>query len=110
MSQNQFPPLSAEEIEHFIQHGHVVIHDCFSREFAKEWTANAFRRLGYNPNDPMTWVQEIIHMPASHRVPMQEIAPKAWQAACERIDPGCKQATTARSHHCCSRRRRRRIR
>jgi hypothetical protein len=78
-----FPSLSAEQIEHFLHRGHVMIHDCFSREFAESWTAHAFQRLGYDPNDPSTWEQEIIHMPASERVPMEEIAPKAWQAACE---------------------------
>lgn len=76
-------PLSEEQIEHFLQHGHVVLHDCFSREFAENWTTAAFHRLGYDKNDPSTWAQEIVHMPASERVPMQEIAPKAWRAACQ---------------------------
>lgn len=83
MSNQEFPPLSQAQIDHFLQHGHVIIHDCFSRDFAENWTASAFRRLGYSQDDPSTWVEEIIHMPASQRVPMQEIAPKAWQAACE---------------------------
>jgi len=76
MSQNSYPPLMAEQIEQFLQRGHVVISDCFSREFAENWTTNAFHRLGYSPDDPATWEQEIVHMPASQRVPMQEIAPK----------------------------------
>ena len=83
MNQHTFPPLSHEQIAHFLHHGHVVIPDCFSREFAENWTANAFRRLGYDAHDPATWEKEIVHMPAAERVPMQEIAPKAWQAACE---------------------------
>ncbi len=93
MTQTKFPPLSEEQITHFLTHGHIVIHDCFSREFAEDWTASAFRRLGYNPQDPRTWQQEIVHMPAAQRVPMPEIAPKAWQAACdllggeERVSP-----------------------
>ncbi len=83
MSQPEFPPLSEEQIESFLAHGHIVIHDCFARDFAENWTANAFRRLEYDPQDPATWQQEIVHMPAAQRVPMPEIAPKAWQAACE---------------------------
>jgi hypothetical protein len=83
MSQSEFPPLSAEQIAHFLTHGHIVIHDCFSRDFAEEWTSNAFHRLGYDPNDPATWEKEIIHMPATQYLTMEEIAPKAWQAACE---------------------------
>jgi hypothetical protein len=83
MSEERFPPLSEEQIEHFLQHGHVVIHDAFSRELAADWVATAFRRLEYRPDDPTTWVQEIIHMPATERFPMPEIAPRAWQAACQ---------------------------
>jgi hypothetical protein len=83
MKPSSFPALSKEQIDHFLQRGYVVIPDCFSREFAEEWTTAAFRRLGYDPRNPSTWEQEIVHMPASERLPMQEIAPKAWQAACQ---------------------------
>src|SRR5438552_4070037 len=83
MSQHAFPPLSAEQIAHFLHRGYVVIHDCFSREFAANWTSNAFRRLGYAADDPTTWEKEIIHMPFTQRFPMAEVSPKAWQAACE---------------------------
>jgi hypothetical protein len=83
MSEIEYPALSEAQIEHFLQRGYVVISDCFSREFAEGWTANAFRRLGYDPNDPTTWQQEIVHMPRAQHRPMPEVAPKAWQAACE---------------------------
>ncbi len=83
MNCTDYPGLTAEQREHFISHGHIVIHKCFSREFANQWTANAFRRLEYDPNDRATRAQEIDHMPAAQRVPMQELAPKAWKAACE---------------------------
>jgi hypothetical protein len=83
MSQTEFSTLSEAQIAHFLAHGHVVIPDCFPRAFAEDWTAEAFRRLGYDPHDPATWQQEVVHMPASQRVPMPEIAPKAWQAACQ---------------------------
>jgi hypothetical protein len=75
--------LSSEQVEHFIQRGYVVIPNCFSREFAESWTTNAFQRLGYDPADSTTWEKEIIHMPGAQYMPMQDIAPKAWQAACE---------------------------
>lgn len=93
MSQQEFPPLSEEQVAHFLTHGHLVVHDCFPRAFAEDWTAGAFRRLEYDPQDPSTWQQEIVHMPAAQRVPMPEIAPKAWRAACallggeERVSP-----------------------
>lgn len=83
MNQTQFPALSDAQIEHFLQRGHLVLHECFSREFAASWTDNAFRRLGYDAHDPKTWEKPLIHMPTSQSGLMAEIAPKAWQAACE---------------------------
>jgi hypothetical protein len=77
------PVLTEEDIAFFLQHGHVILHDCFARDFAEEWTSQAFRRLGYDPNDRTTWEREIVHMPGSQHLPMAEISPKAWQAACE---------------------------
>ncbi len=67
----------------FLTRGHIVIHDCFTRETAENLIALAFDRLGYDRSAPATWVKSRIHMPAMHRFPMQEFAPKAWAAACE---------------------------
>ena len=80
---NRYKALSEEQVAQFIERGYVVVHDCFARTFAERWTRAAFDRLGYTANDPDTWQQEIVHMPATERVPMQDIAPRAWQAACE---------------------------
>jgi hypothetical protein len=82
MSKADASPLTDQDIEHFIQYGHVVVKDCFTREFAERWTSRAFIRLGYDPNDPSTWEREIVHMPRIEQAPMQEVSPKAWAAAC----------------------------
>jgi hypothetical protein len=42
MSNRDGQVLSSEQVEYFIQRGHVVIPNCFSREFAESWTTNAF--------------------------------------------------------------------
>jgi hypothetical protein len=87
--------LTEDEVAHFLERGHVVLHDCFPRELAEEWKALAFRRLGYDPHDSSTWEKGRIHMPTMTRVPMGEFAPRAWAAACEllggeeRVVPGC---------------------
>ena len=83
MTQTPFPALSPAQIDHFLQFGYLVLPDCFSREFAQDWTDGAFTRLGYDPNDRATWEKPIVHMPTAHSGLMSEIAPKAWQAACE---------------------------
>jgi hypothetical protein len=75
--------LTTADIEHFHAHGHVVIRDCFSREFAEEWVELAYRRLGYDRRDPSTWERPLTNMPVMHTFEFKNGAPKAWQAACE---------------------------
>ena len=75
--------LTETEIEHFLEKGHIIVRDCFSRDLAKEWTALAYKRLGYDPTDPTTWKEERIHMPSMNRVSIRKVAPKAWDAICD---------------------------
>lgn len=75
--------LTAEQKQHFLDRGHVIVHDCFSREVAQQWTDVAFERIGYDKNDPTTWVEGFRFTPQSETVPVREFAPRAWQAACE---------------------------
>ena len=75
--------LSNDQIEQFLTRGHLVVHDCFSRETAKHLTDRAFVRLGYDPADPSTWAQEQIHMPRLEQWEAKEFAPKAWAAMVE---------------------------
>ncbi len=79
----RYKALTDEQVEQFLARGHVVLRDCFSAETAKEWTDQAFVRLGYDPDDPSTWEQVYIHMPAHRRVDVREFAPKVWDAACD---------------------------
>ena len=75
--------LTDEQIENFLTRGHVVLHDCFSREAAQEWLDKAWIRMGYDPHDASTWVEKRIHMPDVEYIDVQEFAPKAWRAVCE---------------------------
>ena len=75
--------LSPEQIEQFITQGYIVVKGCFTPETAKQYTDRAWDRLGYDPDDPSTWEQEQIHMPALERWEAKEFAPKAWAAMCE---------------------------
>lgn len=79
----QYQFLTDDQIDHFLQHGYIVLHDCFSREVAAEWTDRAFVRLGYDRDDPSTWIEKRIHMPSQQYVDVTEFAPKVWGAACE---------------------------
>jgi hypothetical protein len=75
--------LTDEQIEHFLTRGYVVLHECFSREAAKSLTDSTFVRLGYDPDDPSTWHEAVIHMPAHRHIDVKDFAPKVWRAVCD---------------------------
>lgn len=75
--------LTDAQIEQFLERGHIVLHDCFSRELAAEWVARAWMRLGLEPDDPATWTQARIQMPNVNFVEMKDLAPTAWAATCD---------------------------
>jgi hypothetical protein len=60
-----------------------VLHDCFSREAATRLTDRAWTRLGYDPDDPTTWEQAVIHMPTHERFDVRVFAPTVWGAVCD---------------------------
>lgn len=84
--------LTDEQAQHFIEKGYVRIPRCVGRDFAKRWTDEAYERLGYDPDDPSTWREEIVWMDRNNVAPIGDISPKAWGALCdvvggeERID------------------------
>jgi hypothetical protein len=77
------PALTDVQLEAFLEHGHVTIPQCFTREDAQPWLDDAWVRLGYDPDDPGTWAEQRVHMPSDRHVGVREFAPKAWAAACE---------------------------
>ena len=78
-----YKALTESDVNHFIEKGHVVLKDCFSRKLAAKWRDFAFKRLGYDPDDPTSWEQPRIHLPSMNRMPIREIAPRAWDAICD---------------------------
>jgi len=75
--------LSAEQIEHFIEHGYVIMRSAFPRETASQWVDQGFKRLGYDRHDRSTWAAPRHHMPSMNRVAVPEFAPTVWSAVCE---------------------------
>ncbi|KAG8805494.1 hypothetical protein FRC17_005481 [Serendipita sp. 399] len=94
MAPTTYQILTPEQIEHFLEHGYVVIRSAFTREQAAEATKDVWTRLGYDPDDTSTWVSERVNMPWHRRFAVQEFAPRAWGAICdllggeERVDEG----------------------
>ena len=75
--------LTDEQVASFVEHGHVTIPGCFTREDAQPLLDEAWIRLGYDPHDPDTWEQQRVHMPSLRHVEVRDFAPKVWGAACE---------------------------
>jgi hypothetical protein len=75
--------LSEEQIQTFLRRGYATVPACFTRQDAQPWLDEAWIRLGYDPADPSTWIEERVHMPSRRRVEVKDFAPRAWRAACE---------------------------
>ncbi|MEX0885716.1 MAG: phytanoyl-CoA dioxygenase family protein [Phycisphaeraceae bacterium] len=75
--------LSDADVEHFLEHGYVLVKGCFPRDVADEWVAHGFTRLGYDPADPSTWAESRIHMGSTKAVEVKDFSPRAWGAVCD---------------------------
>lgn len=91
MAPREYKFLTQDQIDSFMRYGYVRIPSAFSREKSDAWAAQLWPRLGYNPADKSTWLQERIHMPHHAREHVSTFAPKAWGAMGEllggNIDP-----------------------
>jgi hypothetical protein len=70
----------AEQVDHFLKYGFIVIKNAFSREKAAQFTETMWIRLGLDPNDKSTWTRERIHMPWHNREEVATFAPKVVPA------------------------------
>lgn len=75
--------LTAEQERMFLTKGYLVVEGCLDRELARQWTATAFERLGYDPADRATWAKDQVWMDHANRRPVREISPRAWDAICD---------------------------
>lgn len=79
------PVLSPAQHQHFLEHGHVVLHDCFSGAQADELVADAWQQLRYDPHDSATWKQALRIFPPSRSQAIREFSPLVWSAICELV-------------------------
>jgi hypothetical protein len=80
-----YTTLTAEEVQHFIDHGYVIVKGCFSKEAAREAVDLGWKRLGLDRHDPAAWDKPMIHMPAYNQHKVREFSPKAWGAICDLV-------------------------
>jgi len=72
--------LTPADVDHFVEHGFVIVKDCIDRTTMKEWRDRSWVRNGYDPADRSTWKEGKIHMPNREFRPVSEIAPRALAA------------------------------
>jgi hypothetical protein len=72
--------LSDAQVQSFLDKGYLVVPDSLERDIAGRWIDEAYERLGYAKNDPSTWAKDIIWMDHRNKLPIREVAPKAWAA------------------------------
>jgi hypothetical protein len=77
--------LTARDIEHFVEHGFVIVKDCIDRAVMKEWVDRSWARNGYDPQHRATWREGKIHMPNREFRRVGEIAPRALAAMRELV-------------------------
>ena len=75
--------MTPEQREHFALHGWVKVPGGVPSEHVKEYTENAFVRLGWDPADKSTWDAETYHMPRHRERKHAEHMPTAYAVACE---------------------------
>lgn len=73
------------DVEQFIAKGYVKIEGAFPREVAEEWSRRCIHRLGYDPEDKLTWLEPRIHMGGDQFVQVREFAPRVFDAICDLI-------------------------
>ena len=75
--------LAADQERQFLDHGYVVIEQAVARDLAGQWRDLAYRRLGYDPDAPATWLEPKVHLPVMNRRRVADVAPRAWAAICD---------------------------
>lgn len=81
----KYQVLTEEQATQFVERGFVRVEGCFARDVAERAMAEMWSRLGYEAEDPSTWVDKRIHMPSLNRFEVKDFAAKAWAAACDLV-------------------------
>lgn len=74
----EYKHLSAEERQHFVEHGWLLVHGAIKEKYLKEWMADIWVRLGWKEDDKSTWDEEYLKMPRHREVRAEEFCPEAW--------------------------------
>lgn len=73
-------PLSQNQIEQFLNEGHIVLRGCFSRESAAPLVDDAWQQMGYDRHDASTWSEPLKFMMPTFAPSLADFAPQLWGA------------------------------
>jgi hypothetical protein len=89
-------PLNQQQLQHFLDFGHVVLSNCFSRDAAQALRDEAYTQLGYDPQDASTWEKPLVGLFPTRSSPLRHFSPQLWAAICQLVggeervaDPDC---------------------
>jgi Phytanoyl-CoA dioxygenase (PhyH) len=74
--------LSQGDLDHFMEHGYVIIHDCFNDRQTEWMLRDIWTRLNVSLQDQSQWNGKV-HLPNHRETAVANFAPKAWGAICE---------------------------
>ncbi len=77
---DKYRVLDETQVQSFLDKGYLVVHDCLDLSISNRWIEEAYGRLGYDKSDPTTWQKDIVWMDHKNRMPVKQLAPKAWDA------------------------------
>jgi len=85
MTPRKMQVLTQDDVDHFMDKGYVIIHDCFTKKQAEWMLKDIWVRLDADPNDKSTWKVDKLNMPNHRSVHPRDFAPKAWGAICDLV-------------------------
>jgi len=82
------PVLSAQNHADFLRNGFVCIEGAVLPAHLAQWRGLAWKRVGFERDDPTTWAKPRVHLPPSRAVRLDEFAPRALGAMQELCGAG----------------------
>jgi Phytanoyl-CoA dioxygenase (PhyH) len=74
--------LTQQDIDHFMEHGYIVLHNCFGKAQTEWMLRDVWTRLDVDCDNQSQWNGRT-HLPNHRKSSVKEFAPKAWNAICE---------------------------
>lgn len=82
---SEYRVITEQQEKQFLECGYVAMRGCFPRKAAAKWTANLWKRLGYDPRDRSTWGSCYTRLAPQKTVDLRSLAPLAWDAICDLV-------------------------